>query len=147
MEGLYEIYYCFYYDQLCNKWKDMRSYIGIPSLVLYIRSNFSHIYFLKLKLYDKLDYVCIGFVNIGRWSLYHWATWEAHTYVYIFFFIVVFIGNWIHFPVLYSRALLFICFIYSSVYLLIPSLSLPELSPLVAINLFALSASLNAKIK
>lgn len=71
MEGLYEIYYCFYYDQLCNKWKDMRSYIGIPSLVLYIRSNFSHIYFLKLKLYDELDYVCIGFVNIGRWSLYH----------------------------------------------------------------------------
>ena len=49
----------------------MRSYIGIPSLVLYIRSNFSHIYFLKLKLYDELDYVCIGFVNIGRWSLYH----------------------------------------------------------------------------
>ena len=20
---------------------------------------------------------------IGRWTLYHWATWEAHTYVYI----------------------------------------------------------------
>ena len=45
---------------------------------------------------------------------------------------------WIWFPVLYSRTLLFIYFTYSSVYLLIPNLSLPELSPLVAINLLCL---------
>ena len=31
------------------------------------------------------------------------------------------IGYWIQFPMLYSRALLFICFIYSSLYLLIPN--------------------------
>ena len=44
-------------------------------------------------------------------------------YIYIFFFRFVSITGYykILFPVLYSRSLLFIYFIYSSVYLLIPN--------------------------
>ena len=29
-------------------------------------------------------WMCISFIScISRWSLYHWASWEAHTYTYI----------------------------------------------------------------
>ena len=68
-------------------------------------------------------------------------------YVYIFFFkffsIIGITRYWIEFPVLYSRALLFIYFIYSTVYLVHPKFliypSPPPLSPLVTVSLFPMS--------
>ena len=74
------------------------------------------------------------------------ANWLSYTHIYNFFlysFLLWFIpGDWIQFPVLYSRTLLFIHPIYTSLHLLIPdshSVPPPALSPLATTSLLAMS--------
>ena len=82
-----------------------------------------------------------------------WATREAphppsaaniNTYLFRFFSLIVVLRYWIWFSVLYSRPLLLIYFVNSSVYILIPNpnLSHPPLPPLVTVGLFSMSVSL-----
>ena len=59
-------------------------------------------------------------------SFRYTAKWFSYTYTYIHSFsdsfpIEVITEYWVEFPVLYSRSLLIICFIYSSIYMLIPN--------------------------
>ena len=79
-----------------------------------------------------------------------WATREAHMYVYIYIFLFVFfsiivhLGYWMYFHVLYSRTL-FIHPVYNSLHLLIPnSQSIPPspLPVLATTSLFSMSVTL-----
>ena len=89
-------------------------------------------------------YVCV-YIYIYIYICIHTHT---HTHIHSFsdsFPIQVITEYWVEFPVLYSRSLLIIYFIYNSVYLLIPnSQFIPPsyVSPLVSINLFSMSVSL-----
>ena len=73
------------------------------------------------------------------------AKWISHSYTYIHFFLdsfstPVIAEYWEDFPVLYSRSLLVIYFIYSSVYVTIPvSQFIPPFFPPnpITINLFS----------
>ena len=68
-----------------------------------------------------------------------------HIYILFYSFPLEFITRyWIYFPVLYSKSLLFIYFIYGNVHLLIPySQFIPTPPfPLVTISLFSMSVSL-----
>ena len=85
-----------------------------------------------------------------KWSIvylqYFRYTAKCFSYICIFFFkffsIIGHYRYWIEFPVLYSRSFLFFCFIYSSMYLSVPSSwFVPPLSPLVAIILFSISVN------
>ena len=68
---------------------------------------------------------------------------QSDSFIYIFISLQVIIRYGIQFPVLYTRSLLLIYFIYSSVYLLIPnSQFILPLSLLVTISLFSMSVSL-----
>ena len=104
-------------------------------------------------------------VNLCLLCLLHWQECSLplalpgkpnisrYTYIctYILFlnsFQLEFIARyWLYFPVLYSKSLLFMCFIYGSIYLLIPYFHLmpslpPNLSPLVAISWLSMSVRL-----
>ena len=79
------------------------------------------------------------------------SKWFSYTYAYIHsfsdsFLIKVFPEYWVEFPVLYSRSLLLIYVICSSIRIFTPSswfIPTPHLSPLVTISLFSKSVSLS----
>ena len=78
------------------------------------------------------------------------AKWISYTYTYIHSFLDSFpieaiTEYWVEFPVLYSRSILVICFIYSSVYmsvLVFQFIPPPLTPPAVTISLFSTSVTL-----
>ena len=88
-------------------------------------------------------------VDLHCVSLRCTAKWFGYTYTYIHSFldsfpIQVITEYWVEFPVLYSRSLIVIYFIYGSVYMSIPISQFipPPLSLLVTISLFSTSVTL-----
>ena len=98
---------------------------------------FPNLFFSFLKKFILL--MCIWFTMLYSFLLYSRV---IQLYIYTsfpYFSVSLITGYWIYFPVLYSRALLFIYFIYSSLYLLTPNsyFILPlSFSPLVTLILF-----------
>ena len=75
---------------------------------------------------------CVSFSYTAKWISY------TYTYIYIYIYILSRV------PVLYSRSLLVIHFIYSSVYMSIPmsQFNPPPCYPLVTVSLFSTSVTL-----
>ena len=130
---------------------------GIKRTATHFSEHYS--YFLKL----LFIYLCIELQLIYNTvlvsgvqqsdSVIHTHTYMyMYVYIYIYIYIYIFKGYFplqvlrdiVQFPVVYSKSLLVIYFIYSCMYLLIPTpnLSLPLLFPLVTVNLFSMSMGL-----
>ena len=80
--------------------------------------------FSFLTLIKRVDLQCINFCYTEKWFSYTF-------FFYILLHLWFIIGYWIHIPLLYSRAVLFIHSVYNGLHLLTPtSLSVPKPSPL-----------------
>ena len=129
------------YMFLCCTQKSCKHWIG---------TNFFFLLFLLFK------FNCLVFLKNFYWSIadFQWcvsyrctAKWISYTYTYIHslldsFPIQAITEYWVEFPVLYSRSLLVIYFIYSSVYVSIRiSQFIPPFPP-ATISLFSTSVTL-----
>ena len=98
-------------------------------------------YFFNWSIFHLHCFRCIAkwfrHIHVYIYIHIHTHTYNTHIHTYIYSFsgsfpLQVVTRCWIQFPVLHSRTLLFMCFIHSSLYLLIPNSQVipPPISPL-----------------
>ena len=114
------------------------SYFSPPPLPLHAPILLAWVIFFHLFYWSRVDsQYCVNFCCTAKWLSYTHI--PSFSYSFPLWFII---GYWIEFPVLYSRTLLFIHPIHTSLHLLIPnshSIPSPPTSPLATTSLFFMS--------
>ena len=136
----------------------MEYYLAIKRNKLFLsETTWINLFFKNLSIVDLqcfrcttkwFSYMCLCIYIYTHTLLYLYINVYIYICIYVFFFsffpIQVITRCWIQFPILYSRSLLFIYFIYSNMYPLIPNFQFISLllSFLATISSFSMSMSL-----